>query len=673
MLKSNVSVIPATVRFMQNSGQLRTQKNIRVAAYCRVSTGDESQQTSYLTQKTFYSNYILSNDGWNFAGIYADEALSGTSRAGRVEFNRMMEDAKAGKMDYIVSKSISRFARNTVDTLTCIRELRQLSPPVGVYFEKENIDTLDATGELILTILSALAQDESRSISDNIRWSIQRNFQMGKPQINLKRMLGYDMGENGEWLVNEMQAEIVRFIFQRFVSGQSANKIAGELNKLGKTTVHGKKWLAGGVLIVLRNEKYVGDLEMQKTVTKDFLTHRSIKNNGEAPRYYIENHHTPIIDRLTWNKVQAMLHGEKTLREKKMVKESELLQEKDILLGNEILQEETVCQDEGKKEKTNQKGKMLKKTLFQNIICGELLSDDKECGSRLSRISYTGTASGYADERSLKATGGDTEKYLEKYTFSYPVWRCERKKEKQKENCRSELYHEVALEQSFMEMLYRLKRDYETKGEDSDLFFLFKKACKELGGEEDLRKDFSLGKKEYEKECFDKKIEELEIMKKNFSFFLECLKQLPKQNTAGMRILVNGLDLHGTLLRDEKGNPLSGKTAELRRGRIKITPKKLETAPDLLCFEKGIYCAFFEQGKALGDTVTYKTNFGIEFWTSGNQRKLASFLGYRKCDLEGNVQYIDAPYKVYEYHIQYRRYPRREKNNGVNAREMEKK
>lgn len=687
MLKSNVSVIPATVRFMQNGGQLRTQKNIRVAAYCRVSTGDESQQTSYLTQKTFYTNYILSNEGWNFAGIYADEALSGTSRAGRVEFNRMMEDAKAGKMDYIVSKSISRFARNTVDTLTCIRELRQLSPPVGVYFEKENIDTLDATGELILTILSALAQDESRSISDNIRWSIQRNFQMGKPQINLKRMLGYDMGENGEWLVNQKQAEIVRFIFRRFVSGQSANKIAGELNKLGKTTVHGKKWLAGGVLIVLRNEKYVGDLEMQKTVTKDFLTHRSIKNNGEAPRYYIENHHMPIIDRLTWNKVQAMLQGEKTLREKEMEKERKLLQEKDVLLENEMLKEETVCQDEGKKDQAGRKGKMLKKALFQNIVCGELLSDGRECDSRLSRMSYTGTASGYLDERSLKATGGDTENYLEKYTFSYPVWRCERKKEKQKETCKSELYHEVALEQSFMEMLYRLKRDYETKGEDSDLFFLFKKVCKEFGGEGDLygngiseENNFSFGtlsreevlygkdslekasylsKTEYEKESYDKKIEELEIMKKNFSFFLECLKQLPEQNAAGMRIHVNGLDLHGTLLRDEKGNPLPGKTAELRRGRIKITPEKLKTAPDLLCFEKGIYCAFFEQGKAVGDTVTYKTNFGIELWTSGNQRKLASFLGYRKCDLEGNVQYIDAPYKVYEYHIQYRRYPRR--------------
>ena len=212
---ANVSIIPATKRSVQNGGQLKMQNNIRVAAYCRVSTGDESQQTSYTTQKAFYTSFITSKPGWRFAGIYADEALSGTSRAHRVEFNRMMDDAKAGRIDYIVSKSISRFARNTVDTLTCIRELRQLNPPVGVFFEKENIDTLDATGELILTILSALAQDESRSISDNIRWALQRKFQRGSPQINLKRMIGYDMGPDGEWIINSDQAATVRYIFER--------------------------------------------------------------------------------------------------------------------------------------------------------------------------------------------------------------------------------------------------------------------------------------------------------------------------------------------------------------------------------------------------------------------------------------------------------------------------
>lgn len=213
-----------------------------MAAYCRVSTGDESQQTSYTNQKAFYSGLIQSKAGWRFAGIYADEAISGTSRAHRDEFNRMMEDAKNGKLDYIVTKSISRFARNTVDTLNCVRELRQQNPPVGVYFGKENIDTLDATGELILTILSALAQDESRSISDNIRWTFQKNFQAGIPQINLNRMIGYDKAEDGTWVINPEQAAVVRYIFERYVCGQSAKRIAEELNKMGRKTINNKNW-----------------------------------------------------------------------------------------------------------------------------------------------------------------------------------------------------------------------------------------------------------------------------------------------------------------------------------------------------------------------------------------------------------------------------------------------
>ena len=233
MTQRKVDVIPASVRSVQNGGQLKQQTNIRVAAYCRVSTGDESQQTSYTTQKAFYKNLITGKPGWIFAGIYADEAKSGTNREHREEFNSMMKDAMDGKLDYIVTKSISRFARNTIDSLTCTRELRQLKPPVGVYFEKENIDTLDAKGELILTILSALAQDESRSISDNIRWSIQKKFQAGNPHINLKRMLGYDLGPNQEWVIVPEQAQVVRYIFERFVKGQTANKIAVELNELG--------------------------------------------------------------------------------------------------------------------------------------------------------------------------------------------------------------------------------------------------------------------------------------------------------------------------------------------------------------------------------------------------------------------------------------------------------
>lgn len=302
-----VSVIPATKVHMEHTAGFSMEESLRVAAYCRVSTGDESQQSSYGKQKSFYTNLILDHPGWALAGIYADEAISGTSRAKRTAFNQMMQDAVAGKIDYIITKSISRFARNTVDTLHCVRQLRQLPTPVGIFFEKENIDTLDAKGELILTILSALAQEESRSISENIRWAFQKNFRSGKPHVNLNRMLGYDWDEKGNWVINPEQAQWVRFIFRCFLAGDSGCSIAQQLNKKGAVTVQGNIWRSDGVYTILRNEKYVGDLEMQKTVTIDFLNHRCAVNRGEAPRYYVKDHHPGIISRLDWEKAQALL------------------------------------------------------------------------------------------------------------------------------------------------------------------------------------------------------------------------------------------------------------------------------------------------------------------------------------------------------------------------------
>lgn len=704
-LSDNVTIIPATKRSVQNNEQFKERSNLRVAAYCRVSTGSDSQRTSYATQRAFYRTMIAHQEGWKFAGIYADEALSGTSRIHRVEFNRMMEDAKAGKIDYIVSKSISRFARNTVDTLTCIRELRQQNPPVGVFFEKENIDTLDAKGELILTILSALAQDESRSISDNIRWSFQKNFQAGKPHVNLKRMLGYDKDTDGNWIIIPEQAEIVRYIFERFVCGQTANKIAKELNAMGKTTINGNKWIAGGVLIVLRNEKYVGDVEMQKTITKDFLTHRSVANKGEAPKYYVKNHHEGIIDRITWDKVQA------------------------ILCSKTYKQEET----------QSPKGHKMKKSPFVNLICGETLEP-------FFRITYTGIAAGYTDERSLAATGGDMSIFLEKYSYAYPVWRCKRTKNSKfcsdrndsqslNETCPSQILHECAIEQSFMEMLYQLKRNYESEKEASDIYQLFREASQKVSEKNiqngisvsridnitlqltELRQEYenilttqvdTIGQIVLEKNhklresianeeltmdeieidirnslmkgipftrlyCIDiesntevkkssihlqdilKKIEILQkeqntlkaeqnvllTMNRNFEFFLNCLMALPEQNEVGQKLTINGID----------------------------TEKSINDAWDLLHFEKGIYCAFIERGIVYGDIIEYTTNFGVILKSKRNSRNLKHFLGYRKYTIQKEEILIDAPYKIYDNHIQYRRYPDRRKLRKENSKQ----
>lgn len=313
---ADVKMIPVCMGRTHQNAETNVLRRIRVAGYCRVSTEEESQQGSFLSQERFLRDLIEKHPDWEPAGIYKDENRSGTSRLHRVEFNQMMEDAKAGKIDYIITKSISRFARNTVDTLNCIRELRNLNPPVGVLFVKEGTFTLDPKYDMIITIMAALAQNESYSIAENIRWGIRKRFRNGIPQINLERMMGYDMDRQGKWLVNTEQAEIVQYIYGRYLQGRSAHGISDELNRGGVKTVNGKNWCTTGILCILENEKYVGDLIIQKTYTKDVLNHRPIENNGELPRYYIRNHHEAIISRQDWVEVQKKILGRARKRKK---------------------------------------------------------------------------------------------------------------------------------------------------------------------------------------------------------------------------------------------------------------------------------------------------------------------------------------------------------------------
>lgn len=769
-------------------------KGLRVAAYCRVSTDSDEQKTSYRTQKAFYTDMIQRHPGWTFAGIYADEGITGTSRLHRDEFNQMLEDARNGKIDLIVTKSISRFARNTVDTLDCARQLKQLTPPVGIFFEKENINTLDSTSEVILTIYSALAQEESHSISDNIHWSYQKRFQEGKPMVHLSRMIGYDKGENGEWIINEEQAEPVRYLFRRYACGAGRATIIKEMNERGWKTVSGTDWNPSSFSNVILNEKYVGDLEMQKYVTSNFLSHKAVPNRGQLPKYYIRDHHAPIVDRATWLIVQSEM------------------KRRPPLLSRDPL---NIC--------------------YVNLSC-------PACGKTMVHKRRK-IAAYWVDAESIE----DTKERQGLAIYGVGKMRCSDK------DCTEELY-EVAIEQGFMEMLYRLKRDYEENKEQSELAVKYRECqrepedhsgrilelrellqkleqeCKRLmkkqmeaqkkmaeqervfmqeslqesirdgsiqmdaimegmdqqrvdgvytpaaGSAEamynELLKDILKRKEELENELhileesseggiilkkryeyfleellalpeqnrygqklvvhglddkepqwtesgvflstpdmltfsremygltgndigtsfyhadyeegseieayaslakdirqriesFRKEKETLSqeqgaltVMKKNFDLFIACLKELPEQNAAGMPLKVNGLDVQGSLFRDVDGKPVGGAVASLNRGRLKMTPERIAEAPDLLHFEKGIYCAFMKKGTVKGDIVLYETNFGVTLPTCGNQRTLTSFLGFKKCSLDGLVTLVDAPYRVYDNTVQYRRYLR---------------
>lgn len=280
-----------------------TVRKRRVAAYARVSTDSSEQLTSYASQVDFYTRYIKSNPDWEFVSVYTDEGISGTDTKKREGFTRMVEDALNGKIDLILTKSISRFARNTVDSLTTICRLKEKH--VEVYFEKENIYTLDAKGEVMLTIMSSLAQEESRSISENVTWGIRKNMADGKITLAYKYFLGYEKGEDGLPKIVEEEAVIVREIYRLFLDDYTLRKIADTLTERGILTPRGKKvWSVTTVKSILTNEKYKGDALLQKTYTTDFLTKKVKKNEGEIPQYYIQDSHPAIIDPETFDLVQ---------------------------------------------------------------------------------------------------------------------------------------------------------------------------------------------------------------------------------------------------------------------------------------------------------------------------------------------------------------------------------
>jgi len=279
---------------------------LRVCAYCRVSTMHEEQQNSFDAQIRHYTTLIENNPDWKVAGIYADEGISGKSKKNRTEFLRMIRDAENRKLDLVITKSISRFARNTADCIETVRLLKSWG--VGVFFEKENINTLSAESELILTILSSIAEEELISTSQNIRWSNQKRFKQGKMHLVTERFMGYDRDGKGGLVINEEQAAIVRRIFNESISGKGVTLIARDLEVAGIKNVSGSiRWQPSVVLGMLRNEKYVGDVILQKTVTANSITFKRKANEGEAPRYYIKDNHPPIIEREKFELVQELL------------------------------------------------------------------------------------------------------------------------------------------------------------------------------------------------------------------------------------------------------------------------------------------------------------------------------------------------------------------------------
>lgn len=299
--KPTVIIIPPKPEAAQAS-----KRQLRVAAYCRVSTDDEEQLTSYEAQKNYYTDKIMTNKEWTMAGIFADEGITGTSARKRPEFLRMIRQCKQGKIDIILTKSISRFARNTVDCLNYIRALKELG--IAVIFEKENINTLEADSEILITMLGAFAQSESESISSNVRWGKRQAMKEGKATIQYRYLYGYRKGADGKPEIIPEQAEVVRRIYDLFLSGTSIRDIKEYLEQNNIRNVDGEvKWARNAINSILTNEKYCGDVLLQKTYIDDCINKKVKKNTGQLPMYLVQNHHEGIISREIFDAAQAEL------------------------------------------------------------------------------------------------------------------------------------------------------------------------------------------------------------------------------------------------------------------------------------------------------------------------------------------------------------------------------
>jgi len=278
----------------------------RTAAYCRVSTNSDEQANSFENQVEEWTKRILQNPQLQLVKIYSDEGVSGTSEKNRIAFNKMIKDAREGKIDLILCKSISRFARNTVLLIQTMRELKSLG--VEIYFDTENLSSFDEKTELITSILASIAQEESKNISKNVRWTFQSMMKEGRPIITTSRFLGYTKGDDGNLKIVPEEAEIVKLIYTLYDQGCGIFEIRRNLRERGYKTITGNDyWHLSTIQSILRNEKYKGDLLLQKTFTIDYLTHKAVKNKGQVPSYYVTNSHEPIIDPEMWDRVQERI------------------------------------------------------------------------------------------------------------------------------------------------------------------------------------------------------------------------------------------------------------------------------------------------------------------------------------------------------------------------------
>ena len=438
------------------------QRQLRVAAYCRVSTDDEEQLTSYEAQQNYYTDKIMTNREWTMAGIFADEGITGTSARKRPEFLKMIRLCKQKKIDIVLTKSISRFARNTVDCLNYIRALRELG--IAVIFEKENINTLEADSEILITMLGAFAQAESESISANVRWGKRQAMREGKTIIQYNRLYAYEKGEDGKPKIIQEQADVVRSIYDQYLSGASLRMIKDRLEAEQIPNVTGgSQWTITAIRSILTNEKYCGDVLLQKTYISDCISRKVIRNTGQLPMYLVQNHHEGIVERKTFDAVQA-----------------------------EMARRSAGKSPSKKNAPTGMTSYASKYALSERLVCGE-------CGSPYKRVTWV------------------------KNGVSRKVWRCLSRVEHGKKFCtQSPALDEIKLHTAICRGLTRLLENKEDVLE----MIISNLSCVMTGEDDVLESDTIENQIRYLRQQVDDNVQHLNSTEGDKSKYIDVIRQL---------------------------------------------------------------------------------------------------------------------------------------------------
>lgn len=652
MPEMKISCIPATKnrqlklreeQTIEKPSSLSSSGIVRVAAYCRVSTLLETQEGSFEAQKKHFEDLINQHPNWVLVEVYGDYGKSGTSIKHRPQFQRMIQDAEMGKIDYIMTKSVSRFGRNRSEVFEIIDRFKKRSSPIGIYFESGGIDSLDPKSNMLLSILAILAQEQSQIISENVRWAVEKMCRKGKPPYNpggRKGLFGYTLGEDKKWDIVESEAEVIKRIYGMYVRGMSAQTIANILNSENIFTRVGDVWRPNHISKMVKNEKYIGDFNCFRSFRPDVTSCR-VANRGHRENIYIENHHPAIINKKIWILVQIRIRLRR-LQYGRFSLKYNIEPQKKIHIHKLF----------SKLYGINQKGETVRLKRYR-IPIRRGTTQPPRCAKWLG-------------------TGGGALAYeiTIEQCFMEAMYKLKDEQRADKSIPSLDVYYLIALtklnrrnkEKSVAEELEQLKNDYSTAQFDYEK--VKSVAISEKGKGtlsrylQDLKKDIKA--MELEINAVTELMAESKLLKKRYRKIRDMIAALPDVNENNEKLNIPGRDNCMNYFRHIEGGPRKNRMNNYNAGKVRFTSEDYELSPDILPFDSALYHALVDYAVVEGDVIRFYTVFGKIIEGHYAKRTYVDYLGYRYMAKDGMMRVFTKPEEIAQYFFE-----KEEKSNGM--------